>query len=185
MTDFFSQGAFTPFDAIVVVLVLFSGLMAFARGFVREVTSVAAFVFALLAAYLSWIWFSQEVRDMLPAGWALWIGDLTVAVVVFILIYAVSAWIGVRLSKLLHTSSEIGLLDRLAGLAFGVARGLAVIVAIILAAGPFIEEAQINWIVEARTYPYFVTWADWVSANVPAFAETVQDTLPEAEARSR
>ena len=43
MSDFLGSGAFTWFDLIVVTIMVISGLMALARGFIREIASIFAF----------------------------------------------------------------------------------------------------------------------------------------------
>ena len=43
--------ALTAFDAIVIVLLIISTLMALARGFMRELATLGAFIAALAAAY--------------------------------------------------------------------------------------------------------------------------------------
>ena len=179
MTDFLNAGPFTAFDMIVAALMVFSGLMAFARGFIRELASILAFLAALVAAFFAWKYIGPTAREYLPEGWSLWISDLLVVVIAFLLVYIVAAWLGAKFSRIVRASTDIGLIDRVAGFAFGVFRGAAVVVLVLLATRPFIEDAQISWITEGFTYPYFVDAVIWVQNNFMVFAETVREVVPD------
>ena len=178
MSDFLGSGAFTWFDLIVVTIMVISGLMALARGFIREIASIFAFVLALFAAFMAWRMFAPTARSYLPENWSDWIADALVVGIAFLAIYIITAWLGRKISKFVHIHTDIGLFDRLAGLVFGVARGAAVVVLVLLATRPFIEEAQIRWIVDAYTYPYFVDAVIWVQSNFMVFSEGVQEAIP-------
>ncbi len=179
MSDLLSGGPFTAFDMIVALMVLISALMAFARGFIRELASVAAFVIALIAVYFSLIHLSPIIRGYLPENWSSWVADILVVSVSFLIVYILAAWLGARFSRLIQTSADIGLIDRLFGLVFGAFRAFVVIVLVLLATRQFIEEAQLAWITEGYTYPYFVDAVIWVQNNFMVFAENVKEVIPE------
>jgi membrane protein required for colicin V production len=179
MNDLLSNGPFTAFDLIVVLLLLVSGLMALARGFIRELASIAAFIAALFAASLAWRVFGPVARTYLPDGWSTWISDLLVIGIAFFIVYAIAAWLGQKISRLIHTATDIGFFDRLLGFLFGLFRGAAVVVLVLLATRPIIEEAQITWITNGFTYPYFIDAVIWVQNNFMVFAENVRDVVIE------
>lgn len=180
MNDLLSPGPFTLFDVITVVLMLFSGLMAFARGFLREVASIVAFLAAVFAAMFAWQQFGAQAQTLVPEGLSPLIGDAAVILIAFLAVYIITAFLGGRLSKLVHSVGDIGFIDRIIGLVFGVFRGAAVVVLVLLATRAQIEDAQLPWIVDAYTYPYFVQAAEWAQATFPALADRMNETLPDA-----
>ncbi|MAK60847.1 MAG: CvpA family protein [Ponticaulis sp.] len=179
MSEFLSSNAFTAFDAVVAVLMVFSGLMAFARGFIREVASIAAFIAAIIAAIFAYIYIGPFARDMVPESWSPLIPNGIVIALAFLIIYIVAAWFGRKFSKFVHATTDISLLDRLAGLVFGFFRAGMVIVLILFVFRPVIEDAQLSWIVDSFSYPYFQDAVIWVQSILPDVQQGVQDVLPD------
>ena len=121
----------TLFDLVVVVIVGLSVLLSLIRGLVREVLALAAWVVAFLAANV----LAGEVAPWLPEAipteaLRLLAGFLIVFLVVLI---AVSA-LAILASKLVK-SAGLGLEDRLLGGVFGLARGMLVVMILVLLAG--------------------------------------------------
>lgn len=183
--------ALTAFDAVAILLIIVSALMALARGFIRELATLGAFICALAAAYYARNAFRDPVAGALGEGTAAWMPDLIVMASAFILVYALVAWFGQRLSKNIQGVEGIGMIDRVAGLAFGVARGAVAIIFFVYLIQLGMEEDRIpGWIAEARTYPYFASAASYVNENAPRLAEDVREAVPgegdrDAEAGSR
>ncbi|MGF1525197.1 MAG: CvpA family protein [Candidatus Competibacterales bacterium] len=158
--DIFAELTWT--DYIVLGIILISAIIGLWRGFVREVlalfTWVAAFTVAIafaepvaaqLAAYVA----VPSVRTILACGGlflvTLFIGGVVVLVMT-------------RLVKF----TGIGGTDRLIGLVFGVLRGGAVVVALVMLAGltPLPTDP---WWQQSKTLPFFEGLADWVSQYLP------------------
>lgn len=176
--------ALTAFDAVALTLIIVSALMALARGFIRELATLGAFIAALAGAYYARIHFRDTVEGWMPQGSPEWVADMVLVVGVFILIYAFVAWWGQRLSKNIQGVEGIGLIDRLAGLVFGVARGGIAVVFFVYLLQLGVEEDRVpEWISGARTYPYFAQAADYVNENAPRIAEDVQDLAADAPSR--
>ena len=121
----------SPFDLIVIGIVVLSTVFAFWRGLIRVVMSVVALIAAVLAA----IQFSPEVATMLPA-----LGDnaatryLAAFAVIFIVVALVGALLGWVLWRAIRAIG-LGFVDRLLGAVFGVARGVLIVVIAVLLAG--------------------------------------------------
>jgi len=121
----------TAFDFIVIGIVGLSAIAAFLRGFVRVAASLAAWVIGFLAA----LRLSEPVGALLPD-----FGETasTRYVVAFILIMLgvliVGGLAGFVLSRLLRAAG-LGFLDRLLGAILGLARGLLIVVFLVLLAG--------------------------------------------------
>jgi membrane protein required for colicin V production len=162
----------TAFDAAAITLIIISAIMALSRGFVRELATLGAFIAALAAAYYGHRYLRDPVAAGLPGNLPDWMADLLVIVLAFVLVYAVVTWFGHRLSRNIQGTEGIGLIDRLAGLVFGVARGAVAIVFFVYLLQLGVEEERIPpWIAEARTYAYFETAADYLHENAPRIVQ--------------
>lgn len=176
MTD-----ALTAFDAVAITLVILSALMALARGFVRELTTLGAFILALGAAYVARGWLRDPVSGLFSADSPAWLADVSISVIVFISVYAVVAWLGQRLSRNIQGVDGIGLIDRVSGFAFGVARGGVAVVFFVYLLQLGMDRDRIpEWISAAQTYPFFANAADYVNENAPKLAQDMREALPEA-----
>lgn len=174
------SGPLTAFDAITLVIILVSALMALARGFMRELATLGAFVAGITAAYYARIALHGPIQDYLPASSPPWTGDLILVVSAFIIAYALVAWFGTRLSRNIHGVEGLGLLDRLTGVIFGAARGGVVMVFFVLLLQMALPSERIpSWIGESRFFPALSRAADMVHTNAPRIAENVGNALPE------
>src|SRR5205085_10526043 len=121
----------TPFDYLVLGIVGVSVLLALWRGFVREVIALVGWVAALAASVL----YSSKFADMLPASWgAHGVRFLIAFVLIFIvtlLLFGLLAWLVSRLLRAIG----LGFLDRMLGGVFGLARGLLIVMVLVLFAG--------------------------------------------------
>lgn len=138
------------FDWVVLGIVGFSAVVGAWRGLVGEALAILAWVLALLGAWL----FGALVGDNLFAA----IADKAIrtaagfaATIVLVLL----AMAGVRwlLRKLLKALG-LGLTDRLLGFMFGVMRGTAVVLVLVIAAG-LTSAPRMPWWSEAKLSPPF------------------------------
>ena len=119
------------FDFALIAIVALSALFAFARGIVRELIALATWVAALAAAFV----YSGPLSALFSRL------DMSVAakhVVAFALILIAILVAGGLVARMLSGTVKaigLGFVDRLLGAAFGVARGLAVVVLFALVAG--------------------------------------------------
>jgi membrane protein required for colicin V production len=112
-------------DIVVLSVLAISGLLAFLRGFVREVLGIGAWVGAVVVAIWGYPlaypqfdrWLSGSPELVTPVTYAA-LGLVTLIVLLF-----VSHQIGN-----LVRGSVLGGLDRTLGLAFGLVRGAAIVV---------------------------------------------------------
>ncbi|MDO8930913.1 MAG: CvpA family protein [Rhodocyclaceae bacterium] len=121
----------TAFDIAVLAVVAASVLLGLWRGVVSEILALAAWVAAFFAARQ----FGREAGGML----AHWIADPALSVAagfaaVFVGVLLVFA-LGRYIVSLLLRAVGLGLLDRLLGAVFGVARGVLIVLAAVLVAG--------------------------------------------------
>jgi membrane protein required for colicin V production len=155
----------TWFDLVMLAILALSALLAFFRGFVREVLGVGAWVGAIIIS----IWFfpfvspkfetwikAKEFAD--PAAYG------AVFLVALIVLSVLSSWIGA-----LVRGSALGGVDRTLGIVFGIIRGAAVLIFCYFAAGLFTTPQQ--WpapVRDARFLPYVYEGARALVTYLPA-----------------
>jgi membrane protein required for colicin V production len=121
----------TWFDYTVVLVIGGSALIAVLRGFVREVLSLASWVAAFVAASA----FAGQVAPLLPAEIP---NDSLRMLAAFLLLFGATllAMVVVTLAIVeLVRVVGLGFIDRLLGLAFGLVRGLLIVLIAVLLAG--------------------------------------------------
>ena len=176
------EGPVTWFDVIVVAVIVVSAVMSLGRGLVREAFSVVSFIVGFAVGMVTLTYLEPILRgliapkatgiDPVAAGITFGIG--------FLAAYVAAAFLGGRLSKLIHSSPEIGVLDRLTGAAFGIARGvLAMILFILLMQQVIPENATPQEIAKSRSYPYLSGAASWIRSTVPGFVKSATDVIRE------
>jgi membrane protein required for colicin V production len=153
-------------DIVVLAVLAISGLLAFMRGFVREVLGVGSWVGAIVVA----IWGFPAARPRFEV-WLAGSPDLVnpatfgaLFIVTLIVLMAVSHWIGAVVR-----GSVLGGLDRTLGLLFGLVRGAALVVFAYIAAGVVLPIDR--WppqVLEARAMPLAYEGAAWTVDRLPA-----------------
>lgn len=156
-------------DIIVIVVILLSGLFAFARGFVKEALSVAAWIGAGLAALYGLPFVTPIAERFLPRGA---VASAAAGLVLFVLALIVLSLVTSALSRHVKASS-LSAIDRTLGLIFGLARGLVLVCLAYIALSWAVPEAsQPDWIAQAKTRPFLANGADALRALVPAAYRT-------------
>ena len=153
----------TLFDYAVLTIVGGSVLLSIFRGFVREVLALAAWVIAFIAA---------GVLGNVVAGWlATSISDESVRVLVAFVAVFVATLISMSLIALvvsgLMRKAGLGLEDRVLGSFFGLARGMLIVMLLVLLAG-------------LTALPRQPAWTDaMLSAPLEALAGAAKPWLPQ------
>ena len=153
-----------PIDILIVVVLLVSGGLAFARGFVRESLGLGAWIGAAFATLFAF----PEAKGYLRS----WI-DMTLLAdaITGCAIFVVTLVILVVLSHLLTArirGSRLGAIDRSLGFAFGLLRGVIVVcLAYMLLVWAVPEEDRPAWIEEARFIPWVHQGAEVIRTVVP------------------
>jgi len=153
----------TLFDLAVITIVGLSVLLSLIRGLVREVLALAAWVVAFLAANVLAGEVAPWMAEAIPSETLrLLAGFVMVFIVVLI---AVSA-LAILASKLVK-SAGLGLEDRLLGSVFGLARGVLVVMTLVLLAGLTALPRQPVWRNAVLSGP-LVAFAGSIKAWLPA-----------------
>jgi membrane protein required for colicin V production len=170
----------TGFDIVILLVVAVSALLAFARGFVREALSMAAMFIAILAVLWGSPMLRAPMRDMIETGW---IADAVSVGLIFILVYIAVRVATGRIHEWIHDSEPLGILDRTAGLLFGVARGfiLMAVAALVVTsvAPPTMLPTSFR---EAKFYPVVMLTADALKHLAPRAGQAATDVARNASA---
>ena len=147
-------------DLVVVAVVVCSGLLAFLRGFVREVLGIGAWLGAAA--------FTYEAYAGAKAQFERWISNPDLAdgaalAACFLVALIVLSVIASLIGRLVRRSA-LGGVDRSLGILFGLVRGAALLVAAYIGMGMVMATDQ--WpepVLQARTLPYVYRGAVWAS----------------------
>jgi len=153
----------TLFDLAVLAIVGLSVLLSVIRGLVREVLALAAWVVAFVAANV----LAGPVAPWMPE--ALPTEELRLLagfLCVFVGVLIAMSLLAMLASKLVK-SAGLGLEDRLLGSAFGLARGLLVVMILVLLAGLTSLPRQAVWRNAVLSDP-LVAFAGQTKAWLPA-----------------
>lgn len=145
----------TGFDYLVLALVGLFLLVGLARGLVTEALSLAAWVAAAVAVRL----FHQPVTGLLVPTTG---GEPSAAILAFLLLFFGTLFAGRLLATTVGRSSRqsvIGPLDRVAGAAFGAAKGgilATVLFLLVLFTTGFFDprRSSPDWLTESASAPY-------------------------------
>jgi membrane protein required for colicin V production len=157
----------TIFDYAVLIIIASSVLVSVVRGFTREALSLAGWLIAFLAANaLSGVvseWFAPLVKDAS-------LRVLAAFIAVFVVTLILTSLTAMAVSRMLKNAG-LGLEDRLLGGFFGFARGLLIVLVIVLAGG-------------LTALPRQPAWSDaMLSPPLEAAAAALKPWLPQALSR--
>ncbi len=166
----------TGFDMAVIGLVLISAIISFARGFVSELLTVAAFIAAALAALWGAPPLWEAAEGMIQPAW---VAKAVIVFGVFMVVYIGVTMVTGSVTNMLHRNDQVGFFDRFLGLAFGVGRGVLVAALLLLIYNMAIpQDKHPGWLTEARTYPLVNKTASAIQAAAPQSARIAARTLP-------
>lgn len=165
------QASLNMFDAAVIIVFLLSTLLAFFRGFVREVLSLGAWLGAGIITLYAFEPVSNALKEHTTKPMVAYLlGGLGTYIVVLLGISMINAVI-VRYIK---SGSDVGMLDNLLGLGFGALRG-----AFIISLGYLVltlivdEENPPGWVKGAQTRPFAQKGALMLASIAPGYLEDI------------
>ena len=166
-------------DVIVIGIILVSGLLALARGLVKEVFSIASWGGAVLVTIYGFTTARPIVRDLLP--WPEFEAPATI-ITLFIgslIIFSVASHL---VSKILQ-STGAGVIDRTLGFVFGLLRGVLITVVLFVGVGWYVgPKDQPAWFRNARTVPLAALATNYLVSLAP---EHMRKSLPKIIAPER
>jgi len=149
-------------DWLLVILLAYSVVRAFLRGFFQEAFALGGLILGFLLACWFYRPLAVDLKGLIPPTQ---IGELAAFLLILTSTVILASLVG-RLFR--HTASAIGLgfVDRLLGAAFGLVRGALLGVALLLATTAFLPRAP--WIENSHLAPYFLRAAHAVSFVMPS-----------------
>ena len=164
----------TWLDVILLAVMLISGLLAMMRGFTREVFSVISWGAAAVAAFWAFPRFQGTMRASVQPDY---LADGLLLGGVFLFVLVLVSFITFRISDMI-LDSRIGALDRTLGFAFGLARGLVIVVIAFLFFNWLVDvEDQPDWVQQARFRPLLQNTGDMLIALLPEDPEETIESL--------
>ncbi|MCB1477981.1 MAG: CvpA family protein [Tepidamorphaceae bacterium] len=156
-------------DIILIVVALLSGLLAMVRGLTREVLSIASWGAAAVATVFAYSRFKQLARDQIDPDA---LADVILIGGTFIIVLILVSYITSRISDFI-LDSRIGAIDRTLGFAFGIGRGLLlVVVGYLFFAWLVPEEDRPTWVQTARSLELIETTGDMLMNMLPEDPES-------------
>ncbi|MFT3726413.1 MAG: CvpA family protein [Terricaulis sp.] len=180
---------FTWFDFAALVVLGLSGVMAFARGLIREVFSIIAFIGGAIAAVFFASMGRPLVEQFTPLSGPL--ASVAAGLVIFLIVFITITVITSIVAKEAHQSTEISSFDRAAGLAFGILRGVLVVSLFVLLmrqttptdttqpADPMQDAIR-----GARTFPIYDGVAKALEAVLPQARDRARDIIDRQKGES-
>lgn len=194
------QLPFNIVDGIVVAVLLGSGLLAFARGFIRELLAIVGWIGSILitfhlfpkASFLARELFDDYIApgifaDIVEAVPILGkidphiIADGITIVVIFVASLMLFTMVGHFISRRVKQSG-MGFLDRTLGFVFGLIRGVVVVlIAFLLVSALSPPDERPDWLREARVLPLLAYGGEQLRRLAPddAFSELGESLDPE------
>lgn len=188
------------FDIIVILALVASAAIAYLRGFTREFLTILGIVGGLAAAYVFGPMSQPVVRgffgaqdgpdaarflDLIPYPL---IADVLTYGTIFVLVVVVLSLFSHWLSEII---SNIGLgpVDRTAGVAFGLVRGVVLLSVLYLPVHLIIEDpVKAEWFKGSRTQGYIAGAAERIAAAVPGIkdkTDAAEEKVTQTAAKAR
>lgn len=172
-----------PADLVIAGVLLLSGVLAFFRGAVRELLSVAGWVGAAAATYYGFGYLQPLARELI--GMAL-LADIAAGSAIFVVSLIAISMASSVISRHVKESG-LGAVDRSLGFVFGLARGaLLVCIAYVMIAWALLPDEQPNWLREAKALPLVEYGAGLVLLAIPPEARSEwSNVIGQAELRTK
>ena len=155
-------GPLTYLDIALIAIALLSGLLAMYRGLTREILSILSWIVAA-AAVAYFVFYQRPLAEDVAqqVGAPLQIAQVAIGALIFLIVLVVVHLITSRISDAI-LDSNIGMIDRVLGLVFGVVRGFILIVIPFMLYENFFPDTQqqFPWVRDAVTRPYIKQTGD-------------------------
>jgi membrane protein required for colicin V production len=159
------MASFTAFDWLLVAVVVISAAMAFGRGIIRVLFSLAGLIAGILIASWNYQRLAVQIHP--------WVTSVPTAQILAFLTIILAIWfffaIIAGFVRRAVKAVGLGFADRLLGAVFGAARGVLLGIAAMMALAAFAPES--TWIRQSVLAPYFLEGAHEVSFVVPEHFE--------------
>lgn len=146
-------------DWAIIAVLVFSALISVVRGFIKEVVSLLIWIAAGAIAFIFYDQLAFLMTDWIDTPS---LRKLIAWVVLFVAVLLVGSLLNYLLGKLVQATGLSGT-DRLLGMLFGVARGLVILMVLLIILPKMLPMKQNPWWVESTLIPYFMQYEDWAT----------------------
>lgn len=161
---------FTIFDGVVGGVIVISAILAYARGFIREVMSIVGWIAAAFIAFI----FAPNALPLISEipylgdfiGESRELGILAAFAIVFVVALVVVSIFTPLFSSVVQRSA-LGGLDAGLGFLFGVARGILLVIVALIAYERIVGDEPIATISDSRSAAVFSNMKDTIEAQIP------------------
>jgi membrane protein required for colicin V production len=174
------------FDAVVIGILVLSAIVAFFRGFIRELLSLGAWVgAALITVYLfphSNAFMKNHIHGSQSAPVAAGVGALGTYIAALLFISLINSVI----LRYVKTGAEVGLLDNFLGLIFGALRGaftIALGYLILMSVIP--KDPPPEWMKNSLTRPYVEQCANLLASAAPTYLHDIEGFVKREEEKAK
>ncbi len=153
-------------DIVLILVILTSAILAFMRGFVHEVLTIAAWIGAIVFTIFAFEPGLPYVQDYIANTM---VANVVTGLTLFVVSLIVFTMVSHAISRNVKTSG-LGAVDRSLGLLFGAARGIFLICAaylVMMWAIPKPEDRPL-WVQNARSTPMVEKGAVYLASLIPA-----------------
>ena len=105
-------------------VLLLSGFIGLMRGAAKELTTVIAFILAVILALFALRFTGPLARDALDPDW---LGNVAAIGIVFVIAYVALRVVAGAIGKRIQQTDALSFIDRVIGLAFGLVRGFVIL----------------------------------------------------------
>ena len=153
----------TVFDLGVIAVIALSAVFAYARGFVREALSIAAWLLAGAAGYYAYPLAAPPLARFVPGGTPANIAAFClVFLAALVVLHAIAKSLAGHVKR-----SPLSPVDRSLGLIFGIARGLVLVCIAYLPLAWIPPADQPHWFTQSRTLPFLAAGAATLQNLIP------------------
>lgn len=163
-----TQNYFNWVDYTIIGIIVLSAIISFFRGFLREAISLGFWIVGLLVA----LKYAYPVHERFIHGIA---SPMLSYLVAFVGIFLIVFIIGVVTNMIIHAmikAAGLSYADRMIGIVFGVVRGAAVVIVMLL----FVNNgnlADVNAISQSKIAPEFMPTVIWAQKYLPEHMQAV------------
>lgn len=162
--------SFTIIDAIVAVVIIVSGILAYSRGLVREVLAIAGWVAAAVIAYI----FAPQAEPLMkeiPILSDVISGSCEISMIVaFAAVFAVALIVASIFTPLFSSAvqrSAVGGIDQALGFFFGVLRGLLLVAIAFVIYDRVVVGASYPMVDQSQSAKIFAQLQTTLANNIP------------------
>jgi membrane protein required for colicin V production len=161
---------FTIIDGVVAGIIVISAILAYSRGLVREVLSIAGWVVAAMVAFLFAPWAEPLIKEIPFLG--SFIGDSCELGIIgaFAGVFAIALVVVSIFTPLFSSAvqrSAIGGLDAGLGFLFGVARGMLLVAVALIAYDRVVTNDTAPMVADSRSALIFASVQDRLEQQIP------------------